>query len=215
MSYWHKVYYREEYLKSDHWRTVRIQALLDANAVCCICGVQSIANDAHHIFYPERWTMTRAEHLRVLCRVCHDRVHEWEPSLGKAENLDQSILKFEIIRRNCGIRPEASLVLPSIPVTPFVSKFLKAPKPKPDKCFFCSGRPCKVYQFARGPTHQGKCLHLCDSCINEFPRWVQFSGIEPLGHMWQTLRHVKDARFPCKRKNIPTKLLDNCPEIVN
>lgn len=71
--------YRFEYLKSEKWSTVRIEALAREKGKCQICGEESIHNDAHHVWYPESiWDTTEA-HLVVLCRPCHDFIHSMIP----------------------------------------------------------------------------------------------------------------------------------------
>lgn len=74
----HKLAYRE-YLRSDKWQNVRLEALVREKGMCQICGLESISNDAHHVWYPESvWDTTEA-HLVVLCRGCHDFLHTMLP----------------------------------------------------------------------------------------------------------------------------------------
>lgn len=71
--------YRFEYLKSEKWGNVRIEALAREKGKCQICGEESIHNDAHHVWYPESiWDTTEA-HLVVLCRCCHEFLHSMLP----------------------------------------------------------------------------------------------------------------------------------------
>lgn len=67
--------YRFEYLKSEEWCTVRIEALAREKGKCEICGHESITNDAHHIWYPDNIYHTTEKHLAVLCRSCHSFLH--------------------------------------------------------------------------------------------------------------------------------------------
>lgn len=67
--------YRFGYLKSDKWKTVRLEALVREKGRCQICSEESISNDAHHIWYPESIWETQERHLVILCRICHDFVH--------------------------------------------------------------------------------------------------------------------------------------------
>jgi hypothetical protein len=71
--------YRFGYLKSEQWQNVRLEALVREKGKCQICGEESISNDAHHIWYPERIYETRPENLVVLCRPCHDFIHSMIP----------------------------------------------------------------------------------------------------------------------------------------
>lgn len=71
--------YRFGYLKSEEWKTVRIEALARERGRCQICGDESVFNDAHHIWYPEDIYDTTAKHLAVLCRPCHDFMHAMRP----------------------------------------------------------------------------------------------------------------------------------------
>ncbi len=70
--------YRFVYLKSEKWDTVRLEALARDEAKCCICGFQSISNDAHHINYPPSVWDTREDDLVILCRPCHNLAHDLE-----------------------------------------------------------------------------------------------------------------------------------------
>ena len=71
--------YRFGYLKSERWKNVRLEALVREKAMCQICGNESIANDAHHVWYPENIYETTERHLVILCRPCHDFLHVMLP----------------------------------------------------------------------------------------------------------------------------------------
>lgn len=79
MSIESKHAYRFQYLKSDCWKLVRLEALVREGGKCQICGEESISNDAHHIWYPESVWDTTQENLVVLCRPCHDLLHALTP----------------------------------------------------------------------------------------------------------------------------------------
>lgn len=64
-------YYRQEYLKSEHWRLLKQQALLRYNS-CGICGNHSV--DVHHVSYRNLYDVT-LEDLRTVCRRCHSEIH--------------------------------------------------------------------------------------------------------------------------------------------
>lgn len=79
MSIESKHAYRFGYLKSEQWKTVRLEALVREKAKCQICGEESISNDAHHIWYPENIYETKEKQLVVLCRTCHEFLHVMLP----------------------------------------------------------------------------------------------------------------------------------------
>lgn len=68
-------FYREVYLKSEHWQNLRLQKLVEADCLCLRCGKQSQSNDVHHLCYKNLYDVTTLD-LVVLCRDCHDFVHE-------------------------------------------------------------------------------------------------------------------------------------------
>jgi hypothetical protein len=67
-------FYRFVYLKSEHWRDLRLRKLAETDARCAICKFRDLANDVHHIDYRELYNVGMTD-LRVLCRACHKRVH--------------------------------------------------------------------------------------------------------------------------------------------
>jgi hypothetical protein len=79
MSIESKHAYRFGYLKSEKWKTVRLEALVREKGKCQICGEESISNDAHHIWYPKSIYDTTEKNLVVLCRACHSFVHQMVP----------------------------------------------------------------------------------------------------------------------------------------
>lgn len=79
MSIESKHAYRFEYLKSEQWKNVRIEAIAREGGKCQICFTESIHHDAHHMWYPDCIWETTANHLVVLCRSCHNFVHEMIP----------------------------------------------------------------------------------------------------------------------------------------
>lgn len=83
--------YRFKYLKSDEWLTVRAEALVREDACCQICGLRDLSNDAHHVAYPPSFWDTRAYHLVVLCRPCHDLCHS---ILGFDGDKDHCLKRF-------------------------------------------------------------------------------------------------------------------------
>jgi len=92
MSIESKHAYRFGYLKSEQWKTVRMEALVREKAKCQICDEESISNDAHHIWYPENIYETKEGQLVILCRTCHEFLHVMLPEcktddeeLGRAQ----------------------------------------------------------------------------------------------------------------------------------
>lgn len=65
--------YREEYLRSPHWRSTRLGALERAGHRCQVCNAAQRL-DVHHRTY-ERLGRERPEDLTVLCRTCHETFH--------------------------------------------------------------------------------------------------------------------------------------------
>lgn len=70
--------YRFVYLKSEEWKDVRIEALARDGAKCQLCGFESVSNDAHHIHYPKSFWDTKSDDLIILCRPCHNFIHDLE-----------------------------------------------------------------------------------------------------------------------------------------
>ena len=91
MSTSRKHEYRFKYLKSDEWLTVRAEALVREDACCQICGLRDLSNDAHHVAYPPSFWDTKAYHLVILCRPCHDLCHE---ILGFDGDKDHCLKRF-------------------------------------------------------------------------------------------------------------------------
>jgi hypothetical protein len=68
-------FYRFVYLKSEHWRNLRLEKLAERDACCAICKFRDLANDVHHIDYRELYNVQLCD-LRVLCRGCHSKLHK-------------------------------------------------------------------------------------------------------------------------------------------
>lgn len=70
--------YRNGFLKSEAWRSIRAQSLVRWQMRCFICLWEDFYNDVHHVWYnPAGWEKTGTEHTRVLCRKCHKLVHRF------------------------------------------------------------------------------------------------------------------------------------------
>lgn len=73
-------FYREEYLKSDHWKNLRYCKLQQV-CYCEMCDNTSTL-DVHHINYKNLYDV-ELEDLMVLCRKCHVKVHDDVPNVSK------------------------------------------------------------------------------------------------------------------------------------
>lgn len=70
-----KHFYRFKYLRSEHWQNLRLEKLVSVDARCKNCGLRDLSNDVHHLNYRSLFDVT-LDDLVVLCRKCHDMVHE-------------------------------------------------------------------------------------------------------------------------------------------
>lgn len=61
------------YLKSDHWRSLRCEAITRWGDRCANCSVPKV--DVHHLRYGTLYDVT-TDDLMPLCRRCHDTVHQ-------------------------------------------------------------------------------------------------------------------------------------------
>lgn len=73
-------WYRDVYLKSDHWQKKRAQALAHANWACQLCNGKNLLN-VHHRTY-ENLGCEHITDLIVLCKSCHDKFHH----IGELKN---------------------------------------------------------------------------------------------------------------------------------
>ena len=65
--------YREEYLKSEHWKQLRSEKL-KLNPVCEECGRPDFV-EPHHLEYKNLYDVLVTD-LKTLCRACHDKKHD-------------------------------------------------------------------------------------------------------------------------------------------
>jgi len=68
-----KIYYREVYLKSDHWKILK-EEKLSKNPNCEECGT-NLSLDVHHKEYRGLYDV-KIRDLQTLCRLCHDNIHK-------------------------------------------------------------------------------------------------------------------------------------------
>lgn len=67
-------WYRNTYLKSDHWNSLRLRKLAKQHGKCKVCMKEAWNNDVHHLNYRNLYDV-RLNDLVVLCRPCHTLVH--------------------------------------------------------------------------------------------------------------------------------------------
>lgn len=95
-------WYREIYLKTDHWRNLRSDKIRAVKGKCEKC-LKSVRLDVHHIQYRNLFDVTLSD-LQALCRRCHNLEHDLLASLdtsskrrkAKVKQLKE-IIKDEII----------------------------------------------------------------------------------------------------------------------
>lgn len=63
-----------EYLKSDHWKKLRIQAVRRDGSKCTKCPCR-VNLQVHHIRYRDRFEDSKLEDLVTLCEPCHTQAH--------------------------------------------------------------------------------------------------------------------------------------------
>ena len=69
---WTKATYKE-YLKTDHWKAMKLKALKRAGNKCQVCA-STIRLDVHHNDYGRLGGELMTD-MVVLCRSCHDLFH--------------------------------------------------------------------------------------------------------------------------------------------
>jgi hypothetical protein len=62
-----------EYLKSDHWDSMRTVVLVRDENKCVRCG--GFGWQVHHKFYREDWETAQPSDCETLCRSCHEKQH--------------------------------------------------------------------------------------------------------------------------------------------
>lgn len=94
--------YRTTYLKSDHWRTKRIETIVARGHRCELCGTRKNGLDVHHLSYKRLFNESVSD-LRVLCRDCHKNVHALMakyPKLKKQHNAKQWYIIWTHFRKD-------------------------------------------------------------------------------------------------------------------
>lgn len=68
-----RTWYREVYLKSVHWKQLRLNTLQSQGRICCKCGSMKRLQ-VHHLTYARLWKELPTD-LIVVCRSCHEKLH--------------------------------------------------------------------------------------------------------------------------------------------
>lgn len=76
----HQRWYREVYLFSDHWKSLRLQAFKEGGRHCHRCPATTHL-DVHHLRYRRLYDVT-VQDLQILCRKCHEREHTPPPAIA-------------------------------------------------------------------------------------------------------------------------------------
>lgn len=63
------------YLRSCHWRRLRLKAFIRDKFQCVNCGAKSGLN-VHHFQYRDSPYQTKLCDVMTLCRACHEKEHE-------------------------------------------------------------------------------------------------------------------------------------------
>lgn len=65
----------DEYLKSKHWQSFRLKAILHYGKKCLMCGTKEVPYfHVHHLTY-ENKGREKLKDVVVLCEICHNEVH--------------------------------------------------------------------------------------------------------------------------------------------
>jgi len=73
IKYDKKSYYRNVYLRSNHWQNLKSEKF-EHNDICEKCGI-NISLDVHHKKYRNLYDVKLSD-LQVLCRKCHEKIHK-------------------------------------------------------------------------------------------------------------------------------------------
>jgi len=74
------------YINSADWKRIRKRTLRRAKDKCIVCGGKG--NTVHHWKYPSHWGCERDVEVDVMCKHCHDFIHDELPDL--LENIKKS-----------------------------------------------------------------------------------------------------------------------------
>lgn len=162
-----QITYRTEFLKSEHWQNLRIQALSQYKAKCILCQKEDFHNDVHHIEYPKNLWDTYGHQLVVLCRSCHTALHQMLKIMAFKKNpakqwallnlmRDENIVPVPLEDTDCVIEKIESIDLQE-------TMMVKADK----KCMICGDPTDKILNLFESLNIEFKkqYMHpLCDAC---------------------------------------------------
>lgn len=96
----------QEYLQTDHWKSLRTRKWNKQNPHCAICGAKDVPLDTHHLEYKKLYDVT-PDLLRLLCRTCHYRAHDLWPRLRfyKPSHHSRFQTLRNAVRRSLGLGP--------------------------------------------------------------------------------------------------------------
>lgn len=83
-------YYRDVYLKSDDWKSLRLLRLIKSNYTCALCAATSECLDVHHLDYKNLHDVDATD-LRAVCRTCHNKVHKLMLKYPKLKKLPNNV----------------------------------------------------------------------------------------------------------------------------
>lgn len=101
-----KLAYRHWLRSSFEWETAKLMCRSWLAMTCQGCGLISKHNHCHHIRYKDNWNKTKMWDLRLLCKQCHDDIHELTtPSLYKDRQVAEHafIIAANILREEHGL----------------------------------------------------------------------------------------------------------------
>jgi hypothetical protein len=96
------LYYREVYLKSDHWKLLREEKLAK-NACCEKCGT-NLSVEVHHKNYRGLYDVKLSD-LQTLCRICHDKAHKKPKKRKKRKQLKRKIQYHNLYGKPAHLSP--------------------------------------------------------------------------------------------------------------
>lgn len=100
----------DAYLASTEWRKLRQLLFRARGRKCAVCHTSNGFIDAHHLLYRDPIESGKVEDLMVLCRACHDIVHDKMPQfhadIPAGRRFQQSRL---FLRKELGLVPETGL----------------------------------------------------------------------------------------------------------
>ena len=100
-------YYRNVYLQSDHWKSVREEKLSKVGH-CEKCGT-TLSLDVHHKEYKGLYDI-RMDDLQVLCRLCHDKEHRKKQKKHKTGRYGRRGIRLREIKMDGNCRKRVNQI---------------------------------------------------------------------------------------------------------